>query len=94
MSRIRPDLFREDLFVIYNNSSGACPLWWRAKASGYTNNLVQAGVYSREDAERLAANRPTIDRAMPLNQAWHTSGGQEDGQVVADVIAALPLTPS
>ncbi len=51
---------REDYVICY-----AChELWWRPDARGYTTNLADAGVFTKEDAERRA--RPDADTITPL----------------------------
>jgi len=66
----------EDIWVVrardYNK-------WWRPKGNGYTNELIAAGAYTREEAEKAARRKsPHIDsdgrehytdKAMPLLRA-------------------------
>jgi hypothetical protein len=55
-----------ELFVIWESRSPELDaLWWRPNASGYTNNLDEAGRYTKEEADRYHANRKT-DVPVPL----------------------------
>lgn len=73
-------------------------LWWRASRSGYTNELLAAGLYTEEEAKAQEASRPEHDRAVPLSEAlcgaWSpgTVGGllsSVDGSSVVDALRRL-----
>ena len=50
-----------DLYYLQDSRSYACEavIWWRRGGCGYTTDLSDAQVYSREDAIRQALRRPT-----------------------------------
>lgn len=41
-------------------------LWWRPNAGGYTSDLLGAGLYTREEAERYARDPSRKEKAVPL----------------------------
>ncbi len=41
-------------------------LWWRADACGYSSSLLDAGLYTQDDALRYASNPSRFDRAVPI----------------------------
>lgn len=43
-------------------------LYWRPNAAGYTRHLLEAGIYTREQAQSYERNRPLHDRAVSLDQ--------------------------
>lgn len=45
---------------------GNCIIFWTANKGGYTTKLAEAGKYSKEEAERITANRSS-DKAWPCN---------------------------
>lgn len=55
---------RNDIWVILHVPDD---LWWRPDGKGYTKDLVAAGVYSKEEAQRRAKGRPSEDKAMSLD---------------------------
>lgn len=55
----------DDEFYIRDTTvSGELVLWWRAERRGYTNNLSEAGVYTKKDALAIEDIRGT-DIAYP-----------------------------
>lgn len=40
-------------------------LWWRPNAGGYTRNLADAGLYSKDQADRIAGYR-RVPRDIPV----------------------------
>lgn len=40
-------------------------LWWRLDCKGYTHDLSQAGLYTRDEAERIVNRRKGVDVAWP-----------------------------
>ncbi|MCR9245647.1 MAG: hypothetical protein NXI31_11495 [bacterium] len=65
----------DDQWMIFDWSGGGSDqaFWWRPNASGYTTNLREAGVYTREDAERWASARlqkPVQAALVHVSTAW------------------------
>ena len=46
-------------------------MWWRPDAAGYTNNVDDAGRYSKEDAESLCAGAHGDDVPVDELAAYH-----------------------
>jgi hypothetical protein len=65
-------------------------LWWRADAKGYTSNLADAGVYTREDAERWA-RRPTDEVRSLRETLVHIRPGTVGAVLMAEPLDALLL---
>jgi hypothetical protein len=57
-------------FFIQNRTAAEHVLWWRAGGAGYTTDLHDAGIFSEEEAQRIAGEhgRPE-DRAIPVTLA-------------------------
>lgn len=82
----------DESWVVLHRPSGT---WWRANRSGYTSELMAAGVYTREEAEECARMRSPIlhedgereyeERAMSLRSALKGLG---DGTVGAMLLSA------
>lgn len=43
-------------------------LWWRANAKGYTASLLEAGFYTKAEAESYACNPSRFDRAVHISE--------------------------
>lgn len=43
---------------------GNAVVWWRHQGKGYTTNIDEAGLFTRQRAARIQANRAT-DKAWP-----------------------------
>lgn len=91
MSKIR-ELIAEAIankFVVWHAPSS---LYWRPNASGYTSELGSAGLYTQEEAERLARRRSPLsdgsyeDRASSLAQELK---GAEDGTLYGMLLALV-----
>lgn len=52
-------------YLIINRSS-APGLFWCPKSSGYTPNILQAGVYSQAEAQQFLDGRSNHSEAIPL----------------------------
>lgn len=55
-------------YVIRHRDHDGTELWWRANSSGYTSELIAAGVYGEEHARRIESRRPE-DAAISLAEA-------------------------
>lgn len=60
---------RDYLIRCAGGESGDLVLWWGPDRNGYTTNIDDAGRYTREEAERIEASRPTTDVAVPAAAA-------------------------
>lgn len=47
--RNRMQRYRDEVWLIWSNKWGC---WYRAKSSGYTDDIAQAGLYTREEAAK------------------------------------------
>lgn len=54
--------------IIYDGPGASTRLFWRPESAGYTTQILEAGTWSQKDAERIASNRPKLDRAKPLQE--------------------------
>jgi len=63
-----------DRFVIKHTDANGVELWWRAHRSGYTGELIAAGVYGEQEARRIERIRPPQDKAIPLFEALEGLG--------------------
>jgi hypothetical protein len=53
---------QEELFYIQNKGyCGNCLIWWRIGGHGYTCNLDEAWMVTREKAESICSDRPKQD---------------------------------
>ena len=44
-------------------------MWWKPRACGYTGDLLEAGLYTKAQAERIArANYGRDERAVPVQE--------------------------
>jgi len=50
---------KDEFYVMDITATGDLHLWWRPGWRGYTTDLACAGVYSREEAERIQKIRGT-----------------------------------
>lgn len=57
---------RDLCLIEHRDRSRDLVLWWRDRHTGYTTDLDEAGVYTREEAEGQARSRAT-DRAVPIS---------------------------
>lgn len=60
----------EEMFFMRDtrDTVGDCILWWRYQGKGYTTNLYEAALFTRDDAERICRIRET-DVPIPMNVA-------------------------
>lgn len=60
-----------DHWLVWSNEHGA---WWRANSAGYCTELLGAGIYTREEAERIErdanAHGDRNETAVPLAKKW------------------------
>lgn len=52
----RPDDLVYIRSLVHQDKRSRLPVWWRKNSSGYTEELTEAGLYRREDAEREQAS--------------------------------------
>lgn len=59
-----------DLYYIWDTrtSVGNCVSWWAPDSKGYVCDLNEAGLYSKDEAEKIAQNRST-DVPVPAHVA-------------------------
>lgn len=55
------DLETSNLYLIQDSRSyvGNCVLWWGPNRCGYTTDITEAGLYSKEEAEQQHRERAT-----------------------------------
>lgn len=54
-------------------------LFWRPDRCGYTTQLLEAGLYTEEEAKKQERSRPDVDRAVSIREAL---AGRRINQVV------------
>ena len=52
-------------FIVWSNEHQQ---WWRSGHAGYTSNPLAAGIYSREEAERICIDAGFSSRSMAPNE--------------------------
>ncbi len=57
-------------WLVYSNEHQA---WWRANACGYTTDILQAGRYTKEEADGHAETRSRVKGQRPPEVARHIS---------------------
>lgn len=56
-------------YVIRHTDANGDQMWWRADRSGYTSELIAAGVYGHDEARRIERIRTPQDVAILLVEA-------------------------
>lgn len=69
-------------------------LYWRPNSQGYTRFLLEAGVYSEEEARSIEAMRPPQDKAVPLATAVAAQRVNPEVLEMYALIFARKLSPS
>lgn len=67
-------------------------LWWRPKSRGYTNQLLCAGLYTKEAAERTAELSKGDTIAMPM-QAAIQKMLERSGNTAESIIGEFAIVP-
>ena len=84
----RPMSEAPDVWLI-QHLGGKVDAWWCANASGYTTEIVAAGVYTEAEAIESASNRPQMDKAVRLSDALM---GLRTDKTVAGLLGWLPAS--
>lgn len=65
----------QDKWVVLTKGwSGDHHLFWKDDHRGYTSDLLQAGLYEKDEALLIEVNRPKEDKAIPLKQLLANGG--------------------
>lgn len=61
---------------------GGLRLWWKPRGSGYTTNVHEAGLFTREEAERIQRTRSPMPGGSPADVAVRGSAVREKSYLV------------
>ena len=67
-------------------------LWWKPNSRGYTLELNEAGLYTKEQAESICKVRPPVERAIPREIAQAAAASKVHRRALEDAIKSCADT--
>lgn len=65
--------------------------YWRPKASGYTNSILEAGLFTEAEAQQFQDKKSDHSYAVPLDESLHGQIRDALDRLSHDILAAVDV---